>query len=60
MFRAEGVSNVFVVVVALLLVLILGAVMFTDVLDGKDSPSRRSLKSAVAQLRREIRLYSHR
>lgn len=59
MFLAEGVSNVFVVVVALLLVLILGAVMFTDVLDGKGS-SGRGLKDAVAQLRREIRLLGHR
>jgi hypothetical protein len=59
MFWAE-VRNVFVVVVAFLLVLILGAIMFTDLLDGRDSPSRRSLKSAVAQLRREIRPYSHR
>ncbi|MGW3470952.1 hypothetical protein ACWDKQ_21410 [Saccharopolyspora sp. NPDC000995] len=49
----------FVVVVALLLVLILGVVMFTDVLDGKE-PSGRGLKDAVAQLRREIRLIGHR
>ncbi|MBB5158107.1 hypothetical protein [Saccharopolyspora phatthalungensis] len=50
----------FVVVVALLLVLILGAVMFTDVLDGKDSLSRRSLKNVVVQLRQDIRLLGHR
>ncbi|MEV0086444.1 hypothetical protein ACWEV3_04910 [Saccharopolyspora sp. NPDC003752] len=50
---------VFVVVVALLLVLVLGAVMFTDVLDRKGSPSR-GLKNAVAQLRRDIRLLGHR
>ncbi|MEU5846726.1 hypothetical protein [Saccharopolyspora shandongensis] len=50
---------VFVVVVALLLVLVLGVVMFTDVLDGKGSSSR-GLKNAVAQLRRDIRLLGHR
>ncbi|MGI8305454.1 MULTISPECIES: hypothetical protein [Saccharopolyspora] len=49
----------FVVVVALLFVLILGVVMFTDVLDGKES-SGHGLKDAVAQLRREIRLIGHR
>lgn len=59
MFWAEGVSNMFVVVVALLFVLILGVVMFTDVLDGKES-SGHGLKDAVAQLRREIRLIGHR
>ncbi|WP_158309531.1 hypothetical protein [Saccharopolyspora spinosa] len=52
-------SKVFVVVVALLFVLILGVVMFTDVLDG-NQPSGRGLKGAVAQLRREIRLIGHR
>ncbi|GAA4882328.1 hypothetical protein [Saccharopolyspora cebuensis] len=36
----------FVIVVALLMVLIVGAVMFTDVVDG----GGRTLKSAVAQL----------
>ncbi|MEV6227280.1 hypothetical protein AB0L88_05240 [Saccharopolyspora shandongensis] len=50
---------VFVVVVALLLVLVLGVVMFTDVLDGKGSLSR-GLKNVVAQLRRDIRLLGHR
>jgi hypothetical protein len=60
MCKAEGVSLVFVVVVAFLLVLILGVVMFTDVLDGKDALSRRGLRDAVATLRRDIRLLGQR
>ncbi|MER6992308.1 hypothetical protein ABT337_22515 [Saccharopolyspora hirsuta] len=52
--------DVFVVVVALLLVVVLGAVMFTDVFDGKGSSDRRSLKHLVAELKRGIRTPSHR
>ncbi|MDA3628786.1 hypothetical protein [Saccharopolyspora oryzae] len=57
---AEGVSDVFVVVVALLLVVILGAVMFTDAFDGKGSAERRNFKDVVAQLKRAVRTPSHR
>lgn len=60
MFRAEGVSDVFVVVVALLLVVILGAVMFTDVFDGKGSSERRNVKHLLAELKRSFRTPSHR
>ncbi|WP_158628557.1 hypothetical protein [Saccharopolyspora rhizosphaerae] len=47
----------FVVVVAMLLVLVLGFVMFTDALDGTGSMStRRGLKEIVAQVKRSVRL----
>ncbi|GAA4615933.1 hypothetical protein [Saccharopolyspora hordei] len=60
MFLAEGVSAVFVVVVAMLLVVILGAVMFTDVLDGKGAADDRSFKHLVAEFMRGVRTPSHR
>ncbi|WP_170210418.1 hypothetical protein [Saccharopolyspora antimicrobica] len=53
-------SDVFVVVVALLLVLILGAVMFTDAFDGKGSSERRNVKHLLAELKRGFRTPSHR
>ncbi|GAA0530498.1 hypothetical protein GCM10011581_28850 [Saccharopolyspora subtropica] len=49
----------FVVVVAMLLVLILGAVMFTDVLDD-NGPLDRRVRDLAAQLKRDIRLFGHR
>ncbi|WP_406691016.1 hypothetical protein REH65_02130 [Saccharopolyspora sp. ID03-671] len=47
----------FVVVVAMLLVLVLGFVMFTDALEGTGSMStRRGLKEIAAQVKRSARL----
>lgn len=47
----------FVVVVAMVLVLVLGFVMFTDALEGTGSMStRRGLKEIAAQVKRSARL----
>jgi hypothetical protein len=51
---------VFVVVVAMLLVLVLGFVMFTDALEGTGSMStRRGLRDVAAQVKRSARLSDH-
>ncbi|MBQ0924024.1 MULTISPECIES: hypothetical protein [Saccharopolyspora] len=50
----------FVVVVAMLLVLVLGFVMFTDALEGTGSMStRRGLRDVAAQVKRSARLSDH-
>ncbi len=53
MFQMKGVAPMFILVVVMLFVLVMGAVMFTDLLDD----GFRGAGAAVAQLVRESRTH---